>query len=155
MGVGVGLAGVRERQPRDTQQGRLYQKAGGSRGSAEFEECGAAAGSKGVRRHFSTVGDELVQLISGKRKYAMSNDYLPLIRTTEQGERMLIAAVIATAVWDALGQGMTGQNREGLIESAWRYLESSMFRQDLELVGFFVDVDVFLRELRELAGNGE
>ena len=30
-----------------------------------------------------------------------------------------------------------------------------MFRQDLELVGFFVDVDVFLRELRELAGNGE
>jgi hypothetical protein len=96
-----------------------------------------------------------VHVLSGKRKHTMSNDYLPLIRTTEQGERMLIAAVIATAVWDALGQGMTGQNREGLIESAWRYLESSMFRQDLELVGFFVDVDVFLRELRELAGNGE
>ncbi len=68
---------------------------------------------------------------------------------------MLIAAVIATAVWDALGQGMTGRNREGLVASAWAYLESSMFRQDLELVGFFVDVDVFLRELKELSGNGE
>ena len=48
---------------------------------------------------------------------------------------MLIAAVIATAVWDAMGQGMTGLNREGLVESAWLYLESTMFRQDLELVG--------------------
>jgi hypothetical protein len=30
-------------------------------------------------------------------------------------------------------------------------LESGAFRHDLELVGAFVDVDVFLRELRELA----
>jgi hypothetical protein len=96
-----------------------------------------------------------MHVISGKRKYAMSNDFLPLIQTTEEGERMLIAAVIATAVWDALGQGMTGQNRERLMDSAWRYLESSMFRQDLELVGFFVDVDAFLRELKELSGNEE
>ena len=74
-----------------------------------------------------------MHVISGKRKHSMSNDYLPLIRTTEEGERMLIAAVIATAVWDALGQGMTGRNREGLMDSAWQYLESSMFQQDLEL----------------------
>ena len=155
MGVGVGLAGVREQQWRHSQQGRLYQKAGGSGRDTESGKGATEAGSGGVRAPYSTVGDDLVHVLSGKRKHTMSNDYLPLIRTTEQGERMLIAAVISTAVWDALGQGMTGQNREGLIESAWQYLESSMFRQDLELVGFFVDVDVFLRELRELAGNGE
>ena len=64
---------------------------------------------------------------------------------------MLIAAKIATAVWDALGQGMTGQNRDRLISSAWAYLVSGAFRHVLELVGVFVDEDVFLRELRELA----
>lgn len=96
-----------------------------------------------------------MQLALGKRKYATSNDYLPLIRTKEEGQRMLIAAVITTAVWDALGQGMAGQNRERLVESAWLYLESTMFRQDLELVGFFVDVDAFVRELKELVRNGE
>ena len=90
-------------------------------------------------------------MIAGKRKYATSNDYLPLITTTDEGHRMLIAAVIATAVWDALGQGMTGRNREGLIASAWLYLESPAFRHDLDLVGFFVDVDAFLRDLRDLA----
>ena len=96
-----------------------------------------------------------MQLIAGQRTWATANEYLPLIRTKDQGHRMLITAVIATAVWDALGLGMTGLNRERLITSAWRYLESSMFRQDLELIGSFVEVDVFLRELKELAGNAE
>ena len=94
-------------------------------------------------------------LAQGKRKFATWNDYLPQIKEGDEGTRTLIAAVIATAVWDALGQGMTGRNREELVASAWAYLESTMFLRDLELVGFFVDVDVFLRELRELTGDGQ
>ena len=152
MGIGVGLADLCERQRRHPQQGGIYQAASGGWGEAEFGEGEKESYSCGVRGHYRAVGNGLVQLALWKRKYATSNDYLPLIKTKEEGRRMLIAAVIATAVWDALGQGMTGQNRERLIDSAWRYLESSAFRHDLDVVGFFVDVDVFLDELKELNG---
>ena len=152
MGVGVGMADLCERQRRHPQQGGFYQAASGGRRTAEFGEGEKESYSCGVRGRYRAVGNELVQLALGKRKYATSNDYLPLIKTKEEGRRMLIAAVIATAVWDALGQGMTGQNRERLIDSAWRYLESPAFRHDLDVVGFFVDVDVFLDELKELNG---
>ena len=153
MGVGVKLAGVREQQRWHSQQSGLYQETSGGWGEAEFGESEEEKYPGGVRGSFQTVGIDLVQLAQGKRKYATSNDLLPLIKTVEEGQRMLIAAVIATAVWDALGQGMTGQNRERLVESAWHYLESTMFRQDLELVGFFVDVDAFLIDLKELANE--
>ena len=152
MGIGVRLADLREQQRRYSQQGGVRAAAGRGRGEAEFGEGKTEAGSGGVRTPYSAVGNELVQMMLGSRKHAAMNDYLPAIVSEEEGRRMLIAAVIATAVWDALGQGMTGRNREGLVASAWAYLESSMFRHDLDLVGFFVDVDAFLSDLKELAG---
>ena len=157
MGVGVRLADLREQQRRHSQQGGVRAEASRGRGEAEFgegkTEAGSAERSSGrVRTPYSAVGNELVQMMLGSRKHAAMNDYLPAIVSEEEGRRMLIAAVIATAVWDALGQGMTGRNREGLVASAWAYLESSMFRHDLDLVGFFVDVDAFLSDLKELAG---
>ena len=156
MGVGVRLADLREQQRRHSQQGGVRAEASRGRGEAEFGEGKTEAGSAepssgGVRTPYSAVGNELVQMMLGSRKHAAMNDYLPAIVSEEEGRRMLIAAKIATAVWDALGQGMTGRNREGLISSAWLYLESPAFRHDLDLVGFFVDVDAFLRDLRKLA----
>ena len=158
MGVGVGLVAIRERKRPYSEQGGFCEESGGSGGTAVFEERkrisgSAEPGSGGVRGCYSAVGSDLIALAFGQRKQVTNNDFLPLIRTKEEGQRMLIAAKIATAVWDALGQGMTGQNRERLISSAWAYLESGAFRHDLELVGVFVDAEVFLRELRELAGE--
>jgi len=158
MGVGVGLVAIRERKRPYSEQGGFCEEPGGGWGTAEFEERkqwtgSAESGSGRVRGHYSAVGSDLVALAFGLRKQVTNNDFLPLIRTKEEGQRMLIAAKIATAVWDALGQGMTGQNRDRLISSAWAYLESGAFRHDLELVGVFVDAEVFLRELRELAGE--
>lgn len=96
-----------------------------------------------------------MELALGKRKRIMINDDWPQVASAEEGCRLLIAGIVTTAVLDALGQGMTGRNREGIVESAWAYLESTMFRQDLELMGCLVDVDLFLRELRELAKGAE
>lgn len=101
----------------------------------------------------AALGSELLALVQGRRKQAGTSDSLALIRTPQQGARMLIAAKIATAVWDALGLGLSGRDREPLVRSAWSYLRSAAFVHDLDSIGCDLDVAAFLRDLQAVSGH--